>query len=115
MYVKRYVVKRGRKRYAYLRLVESYRDERGKVRHRVLQTLGREEELKASGQLEQLAASFARLDPPLLGVRREVGPLLVVAHYLERLGLVAVPAGRSTRRASRTRPTDPSRSPAMSS
>src|SRR5919109_956988 len=29
MYVKRYVVSRGAKRYAYLRLVESYRDERG--------------------------------------------------------------------------------------
>ncbi len=87
MYVKRYVVKRGAKRYAYLRLVESYRDQRGRVRHRIVCTLGREDELKASGQLEQLAGSFARLDPPLLGVRRELGPLLVVSHYLDRLGL----------------------------
>jgi hypothetical protein len=30
----------------------------GKVRHKVLRTLGREDELKASGQLDQLAASF---------------------------------------------------------
>ena len=29
MYVKRYVVQRGRKRYVYLRLVEAYRDEHG--------------------------------------------------------------------------------------
>jgi hypothetical protein len=87
MYVKRYVVKRGAKRYAYLRLVESYRDEHGRPRHRIVANLGREDELKASGQLEQLAGSFARLDPPLLGVRREVGPLLLVADYLGRLGL----------------------------
>jgi hypothetical protein len=54
----------------------------------VLRTLGREDELKASGQLEQLAASFARLDPPPAGTRRHVGPLLLVHHYLRRLGLV---------------------------
>jgi hypothetical protein len=33
----------------YLRLVEPYRDEQGWVRHRVLRTLGREDELTASG------------------------------------------------------------------
>ncbi|MCA1681047.1 MAG: DUF4277 domain-containing protein [Actinobacteria bacterium] len=87
MYIKRHAVRRGKRRYVYLRLVESYRDERGKVGHRVLRTLGREDELKASGQLEQLAASFARLDPPLVGVRREVGPLLVVSHFARALEL----------------------------
>jgi hypothetical protein len=71
MYVKRHAVRRGSKRYVYLRLVQAYRDEQGRVRHRVLKTLGREDELKASGQLEQLMGSFARLDPPLAGVRRE--------------------------------------------
>jgi hypothetical protein len=90
MYVKRHAVQRGDKRYVYLRLVEAYRDQDGKVRHRVLKTLGREDQLKASGQLDQLAASFARLDPPLAGTRREVGPLLLVAHYLDRLGLVSL-------------------------
>ena len=88
MYVKRHAVVRNGKRYVYLRLVEAYRDERGKVAHRVLRTLGREDELKASGQLDQLAASFARLDPPPVGTRRHVGPLLLVSHYLQRLGLV---------------------------
>ena len=44
----------AQKRYVYLRLVQAYRDEHGRVRHRVLRTLGREDELKASGQLEQL-------------------------------------------------------------
>src|SRR6266702_2450850 len=90
MYVKRYVVRRGRRQYVYLRLVEAFRDEQGRVRHRVLATLGREDELKASGQLDQLAAAFARLYPPRIGFRREVGPLLLVHHVLERLGLVGL-------------------------
>jgi hypothetical protein len=88
MYIKRHAVVRGGRRYVYLRLVRAYRDPDGRVRHEVLRTLGREDELKASGQLDQLAASFARLDPPGVGTRRHVGPLLLVAHYLDRLGLV---------------------------
>ncbi len=90
MYVKRYVMKRGLKRYAYLRLVQSFRNDDGKVRHRVVATLGREDELKASGQLDQLAATFARLDPPRVGFRREVGPLLLVRHVVKQLGLVEI-------------------------
>src|SRR4051794_38122368 len=88
MYVKRHTVRRGQKRYVYLRLVQAYRDEQGRVRHRVLKTLGREDELKASGQLEQLMGSFARLDPPMAGVRREVGPLLLAWHFIRELDLV---------------------------
>jgi hypothetical protein len=34
-----------------------------------------------------LAASFARLDPPPVGTRRQVGALLLVRHYLQRLDL----------------------------
>jgi transposase len=90
MYLKRHVVRRGDKHYAYLRLVQAFRTETGAVRHRVLATLGRLDELKSSGQLDQLAAAFARLDPPGVGFRREVGPLLLVQHVLERLGLVAL-------------------------
>ena len=87
MYVKRHKVRKGGRNYVYLRLVEAYRDDAGKVRHRLVATLGREDQLKASGQLEQLAASFARLDPPAAGTRRLVGPLLLAAHYLDRLGV----------------------------
>src|SRR5713226_9300395 len=79
MYIRRHKVRKGGRNYVYLRLVEAYRDEAGKVRHRLVATLGREDQLKASGQLEQLAASFARLDPPAAGTRRLVGPLLLVA------------------------------------
>jgi transposase len=80
-------VRKSGREYVYLRLVEAYRNDQGQVRHRLLRTLGREDELKASGQLDQLAASFARLDPPEIGTRRVVGPLVLVAHYLSRLGL----------------------------
>lgn len=90
MYVKRHTVRRGDKRYVYLRLVQAYRDHDGRVRHRLLRTLGREDTLKASGQLDQLAASFARLDPPTVGARREVGALLLVRRYLEGLGLIGI-------------------------
>jgi len=89
MHVKRVTVNRGGTSYVYLRLVQAYRED-GKVRHRVIANLGREDELKASGQLDQLAASFARLDPPPWGTRREVGSLLLVRHYLQRLGLVKI-------------------------
>jgi len=80
-------VDKGGRHYVYLRLVEAYRNEDGQVRHRVLHTLGREDELKASGQLDQLAASLARLDPPQIGTRRLVGLLLMVEHHLYRVGL----------------------------
>ena len=90
MYVKRHKVRREGKEYTYLRLVEAYRTDEGKVRHRLVHTLGREDALKSSGQLDQLAASFARLDPPPVGTRRQVGALLLVRHYLQRLDLVKV-------------------------
>ena len=73
----------------YVQLVEGRR-EGGKVRQRVVATLGRLDELKSSGQLDRFAGAFARLDPPAVGTRREVGPLLVTVHYLRRLGLAGV-------------------------
>src|SRR5207244_8173358 len=89
MFVKETKVKRGERAYTYVQLVEGYRDERGRVRHRVVANLGRRDALKESGQLEALAGSFARLDPPLLGVRREVGPLLLAWHFISELDLVS--------------------------
>lgn len=80
-------VKRGDQVHEYVQLVEGHRVD-GKVRQRVVATLGRLDELKASGQLDRWAGAFARLDPPPVGTRREVGPLLLVAHYLRRLGLI---------------------------
>jgi hypothetical protein len=87
MFVKETTVRRGSRSYTYLQMVEGYRDERGRVRHRVVANLGRKDALKASGQLEALAGSFARLDPPLVGVRRDVGALLLAAHLIAELDL----------------------------
>src|SRR5437867_9029567 len=89
MFVKVTTVRGGVRVYEYLQVVEGYRDERGRVRHRVVANLGRRDALKESGQLEALAGSFARLDPPLSGVRREVGPLLLAWHFISELDLVA--------------------------
>jgi hypothetical protein len=85
MFVKETKVKRSGREYSYLQLVEGYRDESGRVRHRVVANLGRKDALKDSGQLEALAGSFARLDPPMAGTRRSVGPLLLVEHFLREL------------------------------
>jgi hypothetical protein len=87
MFVKETKVKRSGRAYTYLQLVDGYRDENGKVRHRVVANLGRKDALKDSGQLEALAGSFARLDPPMAGTRRSVGPLLLVEHFLRELAV----------------------------
>src|SRR5215212_9750449 len=87
MFLKETTVRSGGRRYTYVQLVEGYRDERGRVRQRVVANLGRKEKLKASGELDRLAAAFTRLDPPPAGTRRRCGALALVARYLERLGL----------------------------
>ena len=87
MFVKETKVKRSGREYVYLQLVDGYRDENGRVKHRVVANLGRKDALKDSGQLEALAGSFARLDPPMAGTRRSVGPLLVVEHFLRELAV----------------------------
>lgn len=88
MFVKETKVKRSGREYIYLQLVDGYRDAGGKVRHRVVANLGRKDALKDSGQLEALAGSFARLDPPMAGTRRSVGPLLLVEHFLRELAVM---------------------------
>ena len=87
MFLKETRVRRGERTYTYLQLVEGYRDELGRVRMRVVANLGRKEKLKASGELDRLAAAFTRHDPPPSGTRRRVGALPLVAHFLRRLGL----------------------------
>jgi Domain of unknown function (DUF4277)/Transposase DDE domain len=101
MFVKETAVRRGKRAYTYVQLVEGYRDECGRVRHRVVANLGRKEELKTSGQLEKLAGAFARLDPPLVGTRREVGALLLAWHFFGELDVVGT-VDRSLPRAERS-------------
>lgn len=90
MFVRVQKVRQGGRTYEYVHLVEGYRDQAGKVRHRVVANLGRRDRLKSTGALDKLGAGFLRLDPPLLGTRRELGPLLLVRHYLQRLGLESI-------------------------
>jgi hypothetical protein len=68
MFVKETKVRRAGREYVYLQLVQGQRDQDGRVRHKVVANLGSRDKLKASGQLDALAGSFARLDPPLAGV-----------------------------------------------
>jgi hypothetical protein len=89
MYPKVKRVRRGDQTYEYLELVEGHRDG-ATVHQRVVASLGRLDQLTASGRLAQLTAGLARLDAPPVGTRREIGSLLLVAHYLTRLGLVDI-------------------------
>jgi len=89
MYAKVKTVRRGGRSYEYLELVEGRR-EGTRVRQHVVANLGRLDELKPGGKLEQLVAGLARLDQPAAGTRRHVGPLLIAAHYLRRLGVTQI-------------------------
>jgi hypothetical protein len=88
MFVRVQRVRRAGRVYEYVHIVEGYRDEAGKVRHRVVANLGRRDQLKESGALDNLAAAFTRLDPA--PGRYLVGALPVVAPVLERLNLVGI-------------------------
>lgn len=90
-------VRKGDRVYEYLQLVEGRREGK-RVRQHVVATVGRLDKLKASGQLDRLAGSFARLDPPPTGTKREIGPLLLVRHYLARLGLIELVDARARMR-----------------
>src|SRR5438270_247430 len=59
MYVRVQKVRQGGRVYEYVHIVEGYRDNAGKVRHRVVANLGRRDQLKDSGPLEELASAVA--------------------------------------------------------
>ena len=88
MYVRVQKVRRGGRLYEYVHIVEGYRDEAGKVRHRVVANLGRRDRLKDSGALDNLAAAFTRLDPA--PGRYLVGALPLVVPLLERLDIAGI-------------------------
>ena len=88
MYVRVQKVRQGGRVYEYVHIVEGYRDEEGKVRHRVVANLGRRDHLKDSGALDNLAAAFTRLDPA--PGRYLVGALPLVVPLLERLDVAGI-------------------------
>jgi len=85
-------------KYQYLQIVESYRDQ-GKVRQRVLATLGELKDLQKSGQLDRLLASGARLSQnvSVIGAHkrgeltdvatRKIGPLQVFGRLWQQSGI----------------------------
>src|SRR5258708_23318121 len=98
MYFRRETTSAGR---AYLQIVESRRNG-DQVRQQVIATLGRFEELQASGQLERLLRSGARFaakamvlsaatdDASLKIAMRRIGPALVFERLWEETGCRAV-------------------------
>src|SRR2546425_2731843 len=88
MFLRVQKVRQAGRIYEYVHIVEGFRDEAGKVRHRVVANLGRRDRLKDSGTLDNLAAGFTRLDPA--PGRYLTGALPLVAPVLERLDLVGI-------------------------
>jgi transposase len=88
MYVRVQKVRQGARVYEYVHIVEGYRDDDGKVRHRVVANLGRRDQLKDSGALDNLAAAFTRLDPA--PGRYLVGAMCLVVPLLERLDVAGI-------------------------
>jgi|GraSoiStandDraft_4_1057263.scaffolds.fasta_scaffold108956_2 transposase len=88
MYVRVQKVRQGGRVYEYVHIVEGYRDNAGKVRHRVVANLGRRDQLKDSGALDNLAAAFTRLDPAPGHFR--VGALPLLIPVLERLDVAGI-------------------------
>ena len=84
------------KNHAYLQIVESYR-EQGRVRQRVIGTIGRMEELTARGQVDQLLRSLAKYSQRaillLSGANdpeaevKKVGPGLIFGRLWEHIGI----------------------------
>jgi hypothetical protein len=60
MFVKRTQVNSGKRTYEYLTLVESFRDESGRSRHRTIARLGEVSALRASGDLDRIIAALQR-------------------------------------------------------
>lgn len=101
MYVRAKTVRHGDKAYEYLQLVEARR-EAGRNRQRVIATLGRLDQVSASGQLDRLIAGLARFSEHLrvvavdrgdaLAARtaKSWGPALIFGRLWERQGLAGI-------------------------
>lgn len=80
----------------YLQLTQSYRDEQGITRHRVLTTLGREDELVNNGSMDALATNISRYCKDLLIINQKkdvpintyiLGPILAFEGIWKELKL----------------------------
>ncbi|HYA68170.1 MAG TPA: IS1634 family transposase [Acidimicrobiales bacterium] len=93
MYVKVSTVRSGKKTYRYLTLAESYRDEAGRPRSRVVARLGEVSEMTTSGELERivdaLSSQLGRGDRVELSAESapSFGAMAACEAYFSRLGL----------------------------
>ena len=102
MEVLMYFRKKKTGEYEYLQIVEGYRDNSGKVRQKVLLTLGNLQELRHSGKLDSLLESGARFSEKLamLSARKagkskavkcsRIGPDAVFGRLWRELGIDSV-------------------------
>lgn len=84
--------------YEYLQICETFRDQ-GRVRQRIVATLGKLDDLRASGQLDALAASFAKLSEAITVIgdhergaletvrTSRIGPAMVFGRLWKDLGI----------------------------
>ncbi len=100
VFVKRTKVSSGKRTYEYLSLVESYRDETGRNRHRTIARLGEVGALAANGDLDRIITALQRFAATETATGTGTGPATVeaeaapawggtaaVAAVWERLGL----------------------------
>jgi Transposase DDE domain len=95
VFVKTSTVRRDNRSYEYLSLAEAYRDEEGKTRHRTILRLGEASALRATGELDRIAAALVRHAAGDTVAASElaaegapaIGAVAAVAAYWERLGL----------------------------
>ncbi len=95
MFVKSTKVRRGKRLYEYLSLVEGYRDEHGRPRHRTLFRLGEASKLRETGELERIIGAltahaqgrFVDAGAIEAGSAPAVGAIAAVSAWWQRLGL----------------------------
>jgi hypothetical protein len=83
-------------KYQYLQIVEN-RKEKGKVKQRVIATIGRMDQLQAKGRVETLIRSLSRFservmlilsgDSEVLADAKKIGPALIFERLWQRTGI----------------------------
>jgi hypothetical protein len=83
-------------KYQYLQIVEN-RKEKGKVKQRVIATIGRMDQLQAKGRVETLIRSLSRFservmlilsgDSEVLANTKKIGPALIFERLWQRTGI----------------------------
>ncbi|HEX2027038.1 MAG TPA: IS1634 family transposase [Nitriliruptorales bacterium] len=95
MFIKSTAVRRGKRVYEYLSLVEGYRDEQGRPRHRTLFRLGEASKLRQTGELDRIIGALTAhaqgrfVDAGAIEAASapSIGGITAVSAWWDRLGL----------------------------